>query len=284
MGMPCSRLLARPRRNSRSAARAWRNAGSASTVRNAFTMEFARSMRCSAASTNSTGDTSRRRSRRAASSIDRNANSASERRFVMRASENFLLSPYVSNRAKVGAADHHAVLIFIADIAERKPPVLEADATAVPVVGELGDLILEQGLAEIVTRAEVYIPSAPVQITPAEERAHLIGSLPEIGRGRRRFQRQIQHRKMRQGDERRLVRFQLQQRADRGGAVAVRVVVDDELRVVTAPRLHAQVADDGRKMPRLIGERKRRKLVEGFEYIRLPGRERAAKGRIKKIF
>src|SRR5208282_5818915 len=107
-----------PRRICFSASFACRRAGSASTVRKASNAGFHRSIRASATSTSSTGEISLRRSSREACSIERNASSDSEREVTRFGSEDFLLAPQVSGGAKIGDANHDAILILIADRAE----------------------------------------------------------------------------------------------------------------------------------------------------------------------
>src|ERR1700723_1177635 len=283
-GIPWSGPRERPRCISRSAVFAWRRAPSATTVRKARSEGFHRSIRARDASTRSTGEISPRRSSRAACSIERNDSSDSECAVMRSASKDLLLAPQIPGGAEIRDADYDAELVLVADRAERKAAVFEADAAARAVVGHLHDLVLERLLDEIVTRPEGDVPASAVLIPVAKQRPYLIGALLEIRRRRRGIQRKIQRGEVRKRNEGFLVRLVFQQRPDSGQPVALRVVVDDELRVKALAWLDGEVAHDRRKTARLVRKGKRRESVERLKHVELAGHKRPAEGGIEEIF
>src|ERR1700733_48923 len=284
IGIPWSGPRARPRCISRSAVFACRRASSARTVRKARSEGFDRSIRRRHASTRSTGEIFLRHSSRAACSMERNDSSVSEWAVMQSGLKDLLLAPQIPGGAEVRNAEDDAVLVLVADRAERKAPVFKTYAAARAVVGHLHDLVLKRLLDEIVTGPEGDVPAAAVLVPVTKQCPYLIGVLLEIRRRRRRIQRKIQRGKVRKRDERFLVRFVFQKSPDRGQPVALRIVVDDKLRVKALARLDGEVAHDRRKTARLVRKGKRRECVECLKHVGLAGNERAAKRGVEEVF
>ena len=86
-------------------------------------------------------------------------------------SEYFFRTEEGAYGAEVGDAEDPEVLIFTADVAERKFAVADADAAAGTVVADLGNLVLKLMLGEVVAGAEGRVPTATGEIAVADERA-----------------------------------------------------------------------------------------------------------------
>jgi hypothetical protein len=83
-------------------------------------------------------------------------------------SEYFFLPAQRAERTKVRYAEDYEVLIFTADVAERKSPVFEPHSTARPVVSRRSNLILEGRSRDVVPGAKSRVETSAGQVTVAD--------------------------------------------------------------------------------------------------------------------
>src|SRR5580704_5704018 len=89
-----------------------------------------------------------------------------------------------SGRTNIRNTKNHQILVLVADGAERKPPVFEAETATRAVVACFKNLVLKGLLRKIVAQTCCGVESYTRQIAIAHQRAHLVRARlkDEIGR------------------------------------------------------------------------------------------------------
>src|SRR5712691_1706328 len=141
-------------------------------------------------------------------------------------SEELLSTSKCTEGAEIGDVQRHMKLVIGAHRAQRQAAKFEDDAATGAVVAHLGHLVLQESLPEVIAEAERRIPPAAVHLAVAHHDADLIG----LG---------LQNRVRPQGelgqvDGEFAVGPHLQQSVHRGHFAAGWVVLQTELRVVSA--------------------------------------------------
>jgi hypothetical protein len=88
--------------------------------------------------------------------------------------KNLFLAAEVAEGADVGDGEGDAELVFRAHLAEDDAAVFEREATAVSVVGDLHDLVLQGAVLKVVAYAASEIKTFAVKAAVADQCANLI--------------------------------------------------------------------------------------------------------------
>src|SRR5580704_4325060 len=89
-------------------------------------------------------------------------------------SKQFLLPSQIPKGTDVGDIQRETKLVFRADLAERKAPILERNSATGSVIAHLDELILQNTLPHIVSDARACAPPAPVRLAVSRLKPNLI--------------------------------------------------------------------------------------------------------------
>src|SRR5262249_46807133 len=95
-----------------------------------------------------------------------------------------LLLADVPDRPNVGKREIEAILVFIANRSERKPPILDADSATIPVVRGLYGRVLQKPDVDVIAHAGRSAEAALIGMAVAEQHAKLV-ELSRRARGAR---------------------------------------------------------------------------------------------------
>ncbi len=99
----------------------------------------------------------------------------SDRFTLLTALKDFFLAAQIAERADIGDGERDAELILGAYLAEGDAAVFEGEAAAVAVVSDLGDLVLQRAVLNVVADATGEIETFAVKAAVADQCADLVG-------------------------------------------------------------------------------------------------------------
>src|SRR5208337_1405202 len=192
------------------------------------------------------------------------------------ASVDTLLAAEISEGAEVGEDQRDAKLIFVAHCAQVNAAIFDGQAATAAIVADLDELVLQSAAVNVVADASGNVEAFAGDVAVAEHGADLLGERLDDGVA---LQAEV-----RDGEKEFAVGLELQEGADGGELLELRVVLEDLLGVVVPAGSEFEVADDGRPVARGGGEGEGGDGVQGLEDIALAGDQCAAESGIKIMF
>src|SRR4029077_9442578 len=175
--------------------------------------------------------------------------------------EDFFLVAKVPEGSDVGDDESDAELIVGTHLAESNAAVLDGDAAAFAVVADLHELILQGAVGDVVADPGGDIKTAAGFAAVAHEHAHLIGERLQDGI--------VLQAKMSNGGEEFAIGLDLQEGADDGKFVELRVEFQQILGIKAATGCDPEVTDDRRRVALAEGKSEWRDGVQRFKNVAL---------------